>query len=189
MLVSLSSCWAARNRKTCFCRETKRKTFYSFTAFISRCSACGKEEDSVPMTEPQNRNPREKDSCFCFGLFFVLLAFVLFPPFLSHQHQHPHASPTDYTNPFFSCPSLVPFLRHSFFLFFLMLSREHPQRRRSFDFKSFRKRTCQQQNGVSYDRQKTESSTLRRERNDGFPDLSLQWDGKGSRFSFHSRVR
>lgn len=107
----------------------------------------------MPMTEPQNRNPREKDSCFCFGLFFVLLCFRSFRPLLSHQHQHPHASPTDYTNPFFSCPSLVPFFRHSFFLFFLMLSREHPQRRRSFDFKSFRKRTCQQQNGVSHDRQ------------------------------------
>lgn len=140
----------------------------------------------MPMTEPQNRNPREKDSCFCFGLFFCLACFRSFRPLLSHQHQHPHASPTDYANPFFSCPSLVPFLRHSFFLFFSMLSREHPQRRRSFDFKSFRKRTCQQQNGVSYDRQKTGSSNLRRERDDdGFPDLSLQWDGKGALFLFN----
>lgn len=135
----------------------------------------------MPMTEPQNRNPREKDSCSCFGLFLSCFAFVLFSPFfhININIRTPLQRTTQ--TPFFVFPSF-PFLRHSFFLFFSMLSREHPQRRRSFDFKSFRKRTCQQQNGVSYDRQKTESSTLRRERDDGL--LTYPFSGMGKRVVF-----
>lgn len=138
----------------------------------------------MPMTEPQNRNPREKDSCFCFGLFLSCLLSFFSPPSFTPTSTSARLSNGLHKPLFFSCPSLVPFLRHSFFLFFLMLSREHPQRRRSFDFKSFRKRTCQQQNGVSYDRQSL-NRALCGERDDGFPDLSLQWDGRGAVFLFN----
>lgn len=138
------------------------------------------------MTEPQNRNPREKDSCFCFGLFFVLLAFVLFAPFfhININIRTPLQRTTQ--PPFFLVLHSPPFFAILSFFSFFMLSREHPQRRRSFDIKFFRKRTCQQQNGVSYDRQKTESSTLRREREMMvFQTCPFSGMGKGAVFLFN----
>lgn len=138
----------------------------------------------MPMTEPQNRNPREKDSCFCFGLFLSCFAFVLFAPFfhININIRTPLRRTTQ--TPFLSCPSLVPFLRHSFFLFFLMLSREHPQRRRSFDFKSFRKRTCQQHNGVSYDRQSLNRAICGEREMMVFLTYPFSGMGKGAVFLF-----